>query len=470
MPAVPDLVFSEMKFLQRHEDQPEAAPTTRVSQKKRLEDQVYGKEGEISAFFTSVRPSLVANAEFNITKDGLQTCNPSQEACSYSRDKSSAIKAVLPSVEVQNKGPHRQKLGKRLYYRSTSYVSWSESIRAPSIVPADSRIQPVICAGVSGTINDGVGERIPEQEGTTRKPPGIQPLCGQAINDGSVRLRVLSTKMSHGGVSRSHSVPRQTSSPARMDLIDRTAEVRHTVRADSPSSMPASLPAVSNIKTPRIRAPDNREESRSNVAPVDDTTVIPSDCDMLHGKFDNKAVGIEDSWDFKRFLKQCYSAHQQKTREAGSPHAYGLQVDTAPTTKEEKWPFQTGSWCLSDRIPTIRCTEGGNSARTIPNFARARIYEQQAKLQRNSVQPEVPLGLIENFYQFEQFYIKEDDGGIYDGEAYEGDPLEPASQRLQGETGMFEAEEAYLAEDCVRQLGQGNELILSSFWRPNKLY
>lgn len=55
---VPDLVFSEMKFLQKEKDQPESALPQSVPKKKRKKDHVNTKEDEISAFFTAVRPAL----------------------------------------------------------------------------------------------------------------------------------------------------------------------------------------------------------------------------------------------------------------------------------------------------------------------------------------------------------------------------------------------------------------------------
>ncbi|KAI4673273.1 uncharacterized protein J4E88_008885 [Alternaria novae-zelandiae] len=57
--GLPDLVFSEMKFLQQHKDEPEPVPRSDASKKKRKKDNEQMKEGEISAFFTSARPALV---------------------------------------------------------------------------------------------------------------------------------------------------------------------------------------------------------------------------------------------------------------------------------------------------------------------------------------------------------------------------------------------------------------------------
>ncbi|CAN9367916.1 unnamed protein product [Alternaria alternata] len=48
-----------MKFLQKQRDEPEVVARPNLAKKKRKKDQKQTKEGEISAFFTSVHPVLV---------------------------------------------------------------------------------------------------------------------------------------------------------------------------------------------------------------------------------------------------------------------------------------------------------------------------------------------------------------------------------------------------------------------------
>jgi hypothetical protein len=47
-----------MRFLQKEKDLPESAPQHGATKKKRKKDHTHTKEGEISAFFTAVRPVL----------------------------------------------------------------------------------------------------------------------------------------------------------------------------------------------------------------------------------------------------------------------------------------------------------------------------------------------------------------------------------------------------------------------------
>lgn len=464
MLAVPDLVFSEMKFLQRHKDQPEPALNTGVSKKKRPKDQAHAKEGEISAFFTSVR----RNAESDSTKEGCRTNSPWQNAHHYAGDKSSAIEAALPNIEVQHQRPLRQSVERGSHHQSTDCVSWSESIRAPSTLPAHPRTQPVICTDASGTISRRVAERTPEQEGTEDKPR-IQPLSNEAIYEGSARPEGSSMKVSYRKGSRSHSLPQRTSSLPRTNLVDRAAKCRNAVRADYPSSVPASMPVNSRIDTTRMRVLGDSGESRSKAASLNKTTIYSDDRAGLRSEVDNEAMEPEASSDFERVLRQCEYIRYEKGQEVGSPQAHGLHASTVPTANEMKQPLQTGSWPLIDGIPTIRCLDGRNSASTIPNFTNTGIYEQQARRQQTFVQPEVPMSLMEEFRRFEEFFLDEHGRGMYDEEAYEDDPLERASERSIRTSGNFEAEQADVAGDCV-QLGQERKIVTSGFWRPNKLY
>ncbi|OAL55707.1 hypothetical protein IQ07DRAFT_175390 [Pyrenochaeta sp. DS3sAY3a] len=467
--GLPDLVFSEMKFLQRHKDQPEPTLNTGVSKKKRPKDQAHAKEGEISAFFTSVRPPLVGNAENDSTKEDYQTKTLWQNAHHYAGDKSSAIEAALPTIEVQHQKPLRQSVERGSHHQSTDCVSWSESIRAPSTLPAHPRTQPVICTDASGTVSRRVAERIPEQESSEDKPQ-IQPLSNEAIYEGSARPEGSSTKVSYRRGSRSHSFPQRTSSLPRTNLVDKAAKFRNAVRADYPSSVPASMPVNSRIDTTRMRSLGDHGESRSKAASLNQTTTYSDDRAGFRSEVDYKAMEPEASSDFERVLRQCEYTRYQKGQEDGSPQAHGLHASTVPTANEMKQPLQTGSWPLIDGIPTIRCLDGKNSASTIPNFASAGIYEQQARRQQSFVHPEVPMSLIEGFRRFEEFFLDENGHGMYAEEAYEDDPLERASEKSMRTRGDFEAEEANVAGDCVQQPEQEREIVASGFWRPNKLY
>ncbi|KAI4948730.1 hypothetical protein J4E86_008079 [Alternaria arbusti] len=92
--GLPDLVFSEMKFLQQHKDEPEPVPRTEASKKKRKKDNEQMKEGEISAFFTSARPALVDKDTNTLPQ------HPVPKAKRRRRDQSSADDTAIPTVEA----------------------------------------------------------------------------------------------------------------------------------------------------------------------------------------------------------------------------------------------------------------------------------------------------------------------------------------------------------------------------------
>ncbi|KAJ4345250.1 uncharacterized protein N0V89_011380 [Didymosphaeria variabile] len=123
--SLPDLVFSEMKFLQKHKDKTGVGPLSGSPKKQRKKDQAHAKEEEISAYFTSVRPAL-AEQELNI-----QTKKPSpkklREADSGRRGPPPIVDEAVPTVEPADQTPYSGLEGGGPRHESRSYISWSES-------------------------------------------------------------------------------------------------------------------------------------------------------------------------------------------------------------------------------------------------------------------------------------------------------------------------------------------------------
>ncbi|KAI4917660.1 uncharacterized protein J4E92_009054 [Alternaria infectoria] len=116
--GLPDLVFSEMKFLQQHKDEPEPVPRTDASKKKRKKDNEQMKEGEISAFFTSAQPAL-ADKDTNTLPQ-----HPVPKAKRRRRDQSSVDDIAIPTVEATGQASY---LGSRRRHTEETHPSYPQS-------------------------------------------------------------------------------------------------------------------------------------------------------------------------------------------------------------------------------------------------------------------------------------------------------------------------------------------------------
>ncbi|KAI4648829.1 uncharacterized protein J4E79_009901 [Alternaria viburni] len=114
--GLPDLVFSEMKFLQQHKDEPEPVPRTDASKKKRKKDNEQMKEGEISAFFTSARPALV-DKDTNTPPQ-----HPVPKAKRRRRDQSSVDDTAIPTVEATGQASYLGFGSRGPRHESNSYL------------------------------------------------------------------------------------------------------------------------------------------------------------------------------------------------------------------------------------------------------------------------------------------------------------------------------------------------------------
>jgi hypothetical protein len=145
-----------MRFLQKHKDQPEAIPQTGLSKKRLKKDHAHAREEEISAYFTTVRPAL-AQQDGNIqAKEGSEEKNLTQEL-DHRRDRLAEVDNAMPTIEMPDKAPYLGFGSRGPRHESGSYISWSESNRAPSATPIIPRIESAINVGQPNT-NHGIRE------------------------------------------------------------------------------------------------------------------------------------------------------------------------------------------------------------------------------------------------------------------------------------------------------------------------
>ncbi|KAL7778948.1 hypothetical protein CFE70_008451 [Pyrenophora teres f. teres 0-1] len=174
-----------MKFLQKEKVQPEANREPEVAKKKRKKDHAQTKEGEISAFFNATRPELTESDE-----------NTRPEHAAILDDKRRAynqhppINTTIPTVELTDKASYLGFESRRPRHGSTSYVSWSESIHAPSTTPARLPIEADTIHGQRDSDLRGRYKRKTDREKDQSKRPAPPTARKQADDHIAERFRV----------------------------------------------------------------------------------------------------------------------------------------------------------------------------------------------------------------------------------------------------------------------------------------
>ncbi|KAF2869443.1 hypothetical protein BDV95DRAFT_100711 [Massariosphaeria phaeospora] len=475
--GLPDLVFSEMKFLQKHKGQPEPAPPPGVSKKKRKKDHAHAKEEEISAYFTSVRPAL-AERDVNIqAKEGASRKCAEPELERPQRERSSVADNAIPTVESSDKAPYLGfgRRGPRL--ESGSYVSWSESIRAPSGTP---RPPP---AGL--TVNVGQPDSMPSnrQEGDTEsrnvRNSQAAPSVTRHVTDGSDgRFQVSSSNPAYQRISRSLSLPKHTSSPRIVNLVDRTDKTRTSEPAASPSSMPPVVP--DGDTRGRYQPSQHIDAIESNHAPFPSQKPAgrrmregPPENDMKDKAADD--IEPQSSSSLGRILQECNSSFNDRRRAATSYEAD--MVEPGYTNVRHRDGLQRHTPAVQ-RLPSVRFA-GAEIIYPprVPNFSGPSIYQQQAQRQSLAEQYAADENYpVEHTYYADGAYVdEEDDVEDYDQE-WGRRPEETLPYSVEDED-----EDDVLVEDLVElhrhrrghgseTVEQGDNAVDSGFWRPHKLY
>lgn len=133
---VPDLVFSEMQFLQKRKDAPKAQSGVDPPRKSRKQDRARANEEEISAYFKSTRPAL-AEVDGNVSaKVNPSHCQGSVVPnLNHEGQRPTTDGSAKPTMELPTK-PYLGFGGRGIEAPSTSYFGWSSSVRQPSHTPA----------------------------------------------------------------------------------------------------------------------------------------------------------------------------------------------------------------------------------------------------------------------------------------------------------------------------------------------
>jgi len=370
-----------MKFLQKHKDQPEAEPPLGSSKKQRKKDHAHAEEEEISAYFNTVRPAL-AEKDHNIQAKGgtQQTERPGVDR--RERGRQPVIDNVTPTIERGSTASYLGLGSRGPRHETGSCISWSESVRAPSMTLVRRRAD----VGIHSDHPDSVHGRqeaasLDRQEKFDSRQ--LLPNEPKSVRNGSDgRFQVSSLPPTTERLSQSHSLPQHAPSPRQVSRLDRAARCRTQESAISPSSILPFVPTVlcdhqhDPLCLHRTAAP-----SRSNEPVLGHETSVPLvDDGVAELELEQPPAGEKEpqtSSTIGQILQQCNVAFQERRgAEAMQDSEMHEQTSMVPT-----WDTRTRRhehYPPIRRMPSVRFArvEEICSPRT-PIFSNQSIDERQ---------------------------------------------------------------------------------------------
>jgi hypothetical protein len=467
---VPDLVFSEMKFLLKDKDISEPTLQQGAARKKHKKGHVHTKEGEISAFFTSVQPPQ-AEKDRELSEDKVREGNVTiAKTVRREREQSQKSSGVVPTIEKPNSGAYLGFGSRGARHESTGYMSWSESVRAPDMTPH--RLHHSL------TINRD------HDEPSTHPPincttSGAESIGSQRRTHHSTNLQGMDTNAEHlvasltapaqHTLSRSQSDSRHTSPPRKVNLVDRATKSRLARSVTSTSSM---TPYVQDHASIEAQDPETKVSAKGN-----DSEEVSCRKEMNTSIRNDSSVQNEDeqtspeqqsSSDLGRILQHCdqtFLAQRRANAPCQRSHMSGRTDESAATDIQA----HLSPSLERRRRPTVRFSGIDMLSPIIPTMPGRGLYQQQA--QRHQVL--LPVVRDEEDFPGEialadQELLYQPDDMLYMEQEWEeqGDPL-------YYEEGGEDMEENCLdfgEDDFVQRLPSDNSVVAPGFWRPNRLY
>jgi hypothetical protein len=468
---VPDLVFSEMAFLKKKEGDSEPVARVAASNKRQRRDHAHNKEEEISAFFTSVRPTLAdANRKRQATSDHQSTRVSKSQASSNRKqvrerelEESSIVVGVAPTVEKQGNVPYLDPSG-GLSQGHTSQTSCSESHCTLSRTPGFVRITPTIDADCSGSAKHKRGTAD-----TEHLPYPSAMAAQKKDHDIAELLRVSSVKFMRDDVAKSQPCPPSMSSSRGLDPKN-GSERRCVVHNGTLSVVELpNLPIFPSIETQSgetINASKNPETKSGSSTGLQSTSAwrqetLPSTMEDVGVHARTSSLGL--------VLQECSDAvNRQQCKETSTGKDFRRAV-RFHSENEGTWHDHFESKLVAQEDRNILPSEPNLHSSRVPSFAGPSIYELQE--QRHGTRKKIHLDPD----CFVQGIIIDGDEDGFDGENWEGLVIEEpmgydavhASRRADerdvdhGYAPIVQAERLPMAESHIG---------MSRFWRPNKLY
>lgn len=471
MLVVPDLVFSEMKFLQKHSEQPEVMNQSEAPRERRTKDRVRSQEGEISAYFSTVRPA-------HIEKDGncLQSATRLTQVVSpgihrRQQKRSSVDHVAFPIIEAHETTTFLSFGSRGPCHTSTSHLSWSESIRANSMAPAQPLGRDTAIEGslevrdrnerTTAPTCDVSFEQLAPRSASRQRPEGPIECFG-----------VSSLDFTHHQISRSYSFPPHASSPRQAYLANPSTKVQTADRFGSPSSMPPFAFTHTDYDAPRSRLTSMPNEAKVKKASMQKDFPFNQNTNQ-----ENVGVGVisTSSSDLGRTLQHCNVTLQHRSHMNAILRQRTAQTNLLEPKSRRRQRHTVGNaQPVTEQLPTVRVVGGETHIPTVPTFAGADIYRPQVQRRQDRFQ-----STVEDVAELpcsEQQYVAFQDDVARHSRIWGEVPEAQLSWGFKEEDGNGEEPDSYgiadmyAADDFVQHISSENSVVAPGFWRPNRLY
>ena len=441
--TVPDLVFSEMKFLRKNGGKNESSKDTPDIQKRRKKDIPRTKEEDISAFFTSAR-SVLADKDQDV-KPGSECAATKTQRSERRRAPSIQPEAIVLTTELGMRQSQLDSNASHSRQKSTSYISWSESVRASGSERQTGRKTEQV-------MRSNRPSQTKRHE-ALRQQHVPSSLVHELSIDSADLTRAPPIVPVPTDLSDSQSLPRRSFSRRRMHFVDRAAGGDQVEEVVPPSSMSPVLGAV--IESEKFELPRTK---RSNKRPYMGRS--KSNQDQGSTGAVSRLVSHESprrSTSLGEILQQCNDMESWAAR----PHTMNIQ------------PFHTDHGARDS--PRRRAAQGPRGQAIAPdaqtrrssNFLGPSFYEQQEHRQRLPVPSE--------FQNDVQLMESADDGYVFESDLLSQDCDdemwdEPESCEMDVIGAEVGDDFDYAAYGVDQMQAEHGELAGMGFWRPNKLY
>lgn len=229
---VPDLVFSEMRFLRKEDADREPVTNAVDAKRERKKDKARMREDDISAFFTSARALKEIDGNMGLPKISAPTgIQRSRRAW----DPSNQCDVAVAVAESDSRASHLSFSKKAPCYDGSSYVSWSESMHAPTTVPMRGSIPAQLH-------DNAVFDQHTAALQSRRHPPSRQLIPSSIRSVSAVhnanKVGTSSVPRVVVGLSRSRSLPQGSGPPHTTRSLDRNVGISTSAGVISSSPMP----------------------------------------------------------------------------------------------------------------------------------------------------------------------------------------------------------------------------------------
>lgn len=471
--AVPDLVFSEMKFLQNEHGGHETSAKGPNYKKKRKKDRAQAKEEDISTFFTSARSTL-ADVDSKIqtkTEQQAPTTLASKTGCCERMRERSKVSDSTPLTAGSAGKTSHLRLGSRGPLEGSSCISGSVSVRVPSPAPGHQgntyTVQQKQSNFSRGNVNDAP---------YTAETPGRQRVTSSEVREpltaAAMRFRFPSVASLPPGHSRSQSLPQRSSSPQRSNHMDRVLGCRTTAGVPSVTSIPPVLRTCCSDEFQKLPRADGPRGLRSIVAPCANDS-IASINKRAPNNSASKSFSHESpsgSSSLGGVLQHCNDASQAQLHRIAPRQIHNATTRSTPEVHDTVWQSGQRSYQSNAHPSTVRFPAPHAQQFRRSNFSGRSIYMQQEQQQH------LPVHI-----NLEGDYPPPNADTVDQGHAggtrlLDQEELDGFSENLEsgGLIRDFDDEIAglgYVADDIKPTRGPVHtDFVAPGFWRPNKLY